>query len=164
MWGQGLIEGQAGERKFHAASRFGLVARAVCFWAWPMVNVYNTGAEDGASGQRLDGSKRYRVTFAAGEPPVRGFWSLTLYDAQHFFVPNDIGRYSVGTKNRDLLANPDGSVTIHVQATEPTHPAARTNWLPAPHGAPFSLHIRSYWPERAIVDGVWTPPAVMVVL
>jgi hypothetical protein len=28
------------------------------------------------------------VTFAKGEPPVKGFFSLTLYDEQHFFAPN----------------------------------------------------------------------------
>jgi hypothetical protein len=24
-------------------------------------------------------------------------WSLTLYDAEHFFAPNDLNRYSLGT-------------------------------------------------------------------
>src|SRR5688572_16233104 len=38
--------------------------------------------------ERLNGANRYSVTFAKGEtPPVHGFWSLTLYDAEHFFVP-----------------------------------------------------------------------------
>jgi len=85
-----------------------------------------------AAGQRLDGGKSYTVTFAKGEPPVRGFWSLTLYDAQHFFVPNEINRHSVGTKNKDLVRNADGSVTIHVQASAPTDPSQVINWLPAP--------------------------------
>jgi hypothetical protein len=40
-----------------------------------------------ASGERLNGANRYRVTFAKGEPPVRGFFSLTLYDEQDFFAP-----------------------------------------------------------------------------
>jgi len=43
------------------------------------------------------------VTFAKGEPPVRGFWSLTLYDAQHFFVPNEIKRFSIGTRRTRTL-------------------------------------------------------------
>jgi hypothetical protein len=42
--------------------------------------------------------------------------SLTLYNADHFFEPNDIGRYSIGTKNRDLQLEADGALTIHVQA------------------------------------------------
>ena len=84
-------------------------------------------------------------------------WSLTLYDEQHFFAPNELDRYSVGTKNRDLKRNADGSVTIYVQADAP---AERTNWLPAPRDADFSLFIRAYWPEQSVLDGTWAPPAV----
>jgi hypothetical protein len=34
-----------------------------------------------------------------------------------------------------------------------------TNWVPAPEG-PFSLYIRCYWPEQAVLDGTWMPPQV----
>ena len=35
--------------------------------------------------------QRYEMTFAPGqEPPVNGFWSLTLYNEHHFFHPNDL--------------------------------------------------------------------------
>ena len=88
---------------------------------------------------------------------MHGFWSLTLYNEHHFFAPNAINRYSLGTKNKDLQKNPDGSLTMHVQADEP---AERTNWLPAPAGKDFSLYLRAYWPQVAITDGSWTPPAV----
>lgn len=116
-----------------------------------------------AIGARLSGSKRYTVTFPKDQlPPVRGFWSLTLYNAQHFFAPNAIGRYSVGTKNTDLKPNADGSLTIYVQAGEPTDPAQRANWLPAPKGEDISLYLRAYWPQEPINSGAWTPPAVQV--
>ena len=56
-----------------------------------------------ASGARLNGANRYTVTFAKDQtPPVHGFWSLTLYNEHHFFAPNEINRYSLGTKNKDL--------------------------------------------------------------
>jgi len=113
-----------------------------------------------SNGARLDGSKRYTVTFAPGEPPVKGFWSLTLYDAQHFFVPNPVNRYSLGTKNKDLARNADGSLTLYVQPDPPTDPAQRANWLPSPKGAAFSLYVRAYWPDSVILDGTWSPPAV----
>ena len=59
---------------------------------------YTDGDTTGAS---LDGKNNYEITFAAGqEPPVNGFWSLTLYNAQHFFHPNDLKRYSLGTKTQ----------------------------------------------------------------
>lgn len=111
-------------------------------------------------GARLNGRNRYEVTFAAGAtPPVDGFWSLTLYDEHHFFVPNLIDRYSLGTKNKTMQANPDGSLTIHVQAESPG-PELESNWLPAPAGADFTLYLRAYGPKPAIADGSWTPPAV----
>lgn len=91
-------------------------------------------------------------------PPVRGFWSLTLYNQHHFFAPNAIDRYSLGTKNKDLHYNAGGSLTIHVQAPRPT--ASDANWLPAPAGQPFSLYLRAYWPDQAILSGAWTPPPV----
>ncbi|KAF0811985.1 hypothetical protein IGB42_03527 [Andreprevotia sp. IGB-42] len=114
-----------------------------------------------AAGARLNGAGRYTLTFARGQlPPVRGFWSVTLYSAEHFFAPNDLKRYSIGTKNKALKPNADGSLTIYVQ---PDSPGAdkESNWLPAPQGDDFSLYIRAYWPEAAAGDGRWTPPAVL---
>jgi len=114
-----------------------------------------------ANGTRLNGANRYTVTFAKDQtPPARGFWSLTLYSQEHFFAPNQIDRYSLGTKNKDLVYNRDGSLTIYVQADPPPE-AQRANWLPAPKGADFSLFIRAYWPKVEITDGSWTPPAVL---
>ena len=116
------------------------------------------------SGQRLNSSHRYTVTFANGQlPPVKGFWSLTMYNQHHFFEPNAIKRYSVGTKNKDLQKAADGSLTICVQDDEPRDPVQRANWLPAPRDADFSLYVRAYWPEDAITRGQWTPPAVVKV-
>jgi len=112
-----------------------------------------------AAGQRLNGGNRYTVTFAKDQtPPVRGFWSLTLYNEHHFFAPNEIKRYSIGTKNKSLMYNADGSLTIYVQPDPPPEPQ-RSNWLPAPRGADFSLFMRSYWPKVEITDGSWSPPA-----
>lgn len=112
-----------------------------------------------AGGAPLEGNRNYRVTFAAGqEPPVRGFWSLTLYNDKHFFHPNPLNRYSLGTKNKSLTRGPDGSLTLYAGARSPG-PDKEANWLPAPDG-PFSLYIRAYWGDRAILDGTWKPPAV----
>lgn len=111
-------------------------------------------------GLRLNGSHRYTVTFTKEQtPPVYGFWSLTLYNEYHFFAPNAINRYSVGTKNKDLMTDTEGSLTIYVQADSPPE-AQRTNWLPAPKDADFSLYCRAYWPKAAVLDGSWTPPPV----
>jgi hypothetical protein len=111
-------------------------------------------------GLRLNGSGQYTITFTKEQtPPVYGFWSLTLYNEHHFFAPNEINRYSVGTKNKDLKTNADGSLTIYVQA-DPPPKEQLTNWLPAPKDADFSLYCRAYWPKAAVIDGSWTPTAV----
>lgn len=113
-----------------------------------------------SDGKRLNGANRYTVTFAKGAtPPVHGFWSLTLYNEHHFFSPNDLNRYSLGTKNKTLIFNSDGSLTIDVQA-DPPPDDRRANWLPAPKDADFTLYLRAYWPRVEITDGSWTPPAV----
>ncbi|WP_309574469.1 DUF1254 domain-containing protein [Rhizobium rhizogenes] len=112
-----------------------------------------------AAGGRLNGANNYTVTFAKGEtPPVNGFWSLTLYNQHHFFSPNALNRYSLGTKNRGLKYNEDGSLTFYIQPTSPGKDKEE-NWLPSPK-EDFSLYIRSYWPKSAVMEGSWTPPAV----
>jgi hypothetical protein len=113
------------------------------------------------SGARLDGANRYTVTFAKnGTPPVNGFWSLTLYNEHHFFEPNQIRRYSVGTKNKDLQLDADGSLTVYVQSEVPADERQRANWLPSPKRGDFTLYVRAYWPRAEVLDGSWTPPAV----
>jgi hypothetical protein len=114
-----------------------------------------------ALGQKLEGSKTYAVTFAKGqEPPVNGFWSLTLYNDKHLFHPNTLRRYSLGTKNVSLKRNSDGSLTLYAGAKSPGK-ERESNWLPAPDGQ-FSLYIRAYWGMQGILDGSWKPPAVEV--
>jgi hypothetical protein len=107
-----------------------------------------------SSGVRLNGKNSYTVTFAKGQvPPVKGFWSLTLYNEHHFFHPNELKRYSLGTKNKTLQYGADGSLTIYVGA-KPPDAAQHSNWLQSPEGE-FSLYIRAYWPDAAIIDGTW---------
>lgn len=112
-----------------------------------------------SAGAALDGGKRYEITFASGHlPPVKGFWSLTLYNKHHLFSPNDLNRYSLGTKNKNLVRGPDGSLTIYIGPTSPGKDK-EANWLPSP-SEPISLYIRAYWGEKGILDGSWKPPVV----
>jgi hypothetical protein len=67
-------------------------------------------------------------------------------------------RFSLGTKNKSLKSNPDGSLTIYLGAKSPGK-ENEANWLPAPSDH-FSLWIRAYWAEPAILDGTWKPPIV----
>jgi hypothetical protein len=109
--------------------------------------------------QPLEGRHTYAITFPKGQtPPVNGFWSLTLYNEQHLFHPNDLKRYSLGTKNKNLQYNVDGSLTLYAGTKSPGK-EQESNWLPAPAGA-FSLYIRAYWGKEGILDGTWKPPAI----
>src|SRR5271157_41567 len=118
--------------------------------------------DDDSAGAQLDGRNMYAVTFAKGQtPPVKGFWSMTLYNDRHLFNPNPLLRYSLGTKNKTLQYNPDGSLTLYAGATSPGKDK-EANWLPAPNGA-FSLYIRGYWADKAMLDGAWTPPTIEMV-
>jgi hypothetical protein len=111
-----------------------------------------------AKGARLSGVQRYTVTFKQ-VPPVKGFWSITLYDKYHFLAPNELDRFSLGTKNKQLRFEADGSLTIYVQKDRPDADKV-ANWLPAPDDA-FSLYIRAYWPLAPIQKGSWTPPPIV---
>jgi hypothetical protein len=112
-----------------------------------------------SAGDPLEGANNYAVTFPPGQtPPVRGFWSLTVYNDKHLFHPNSLNRYSLGTKNTTLKRNDDGSLTLYAGKDSPV-PDREANWLPAPDGA-FSLFMRAYWGEEPILDGSWQPPKI----
>jgi hypothetical protein len=72
---------------------------------------------------------------------------------------NALNRNSLGTKNKGLKYNADGSLTLYASAKSPGKDK-ESNWLPAP-GGPFSLYLRAYWADHAILDGQWKPPPVV---
>jgi hypothetical protein len=121
-------------------------------------SVYPRASVD-SEGRPLGGHHRYRLHFPPGElPPVRGFWSLTLYNDKQFFVDNPIDRYAIGDRD-DIAPGPDGSVDILIQHDEPDG-ELESNWLPAPTGS-FNVILRAYWPEQSILNGAWTPPPLV---
>ena len=111
-----------------------------------------------AIGQRYNGNFRYVMHFAPGQAVTAdGFWSLTMYDSNYFFVENPLARYSLSARNQ-LKANPDGSVDLYIQRHSPG-PDLESNWLPAAEGN-FNLVLRLYWPKQSILDGSWKIPPV----
>jgi hypothetical protein len=122
--------------------------------------VYPTSLKD-ADDRDYEGSNKYVIRFDKGQtPPAEGFWSITMYDSQYFFVANPINRYSISPR-QNLKSNPDGSIDIYVQKDTPGADK-ESNWLPAPAGK-FILMLRMYWPNESdpsILDGTWTIPPV----
>jgi hypothetical protein len=126
----------------------------------PQDAVYPSSQKDG-EGKAYDGAAKYVLRFANGQlPPARGFWSLTMYDSNYFFVANPINRYSISAR-QNLKSNPDGSIDIYIQKDSPGADK-ESNWLPAPSGK-FQLMMRLYWPNEkspSIINGTWKPPPV----
>jgi hypothetical protein len=60
-----------------------------------------------------------RLSIMEKLPPVRGFWSPTLYTEHHFFHADEVDRYSFGTKIKNLHRTGDGSLTLTAAATRP---------------------------------------------
>lgn len=112
-----------------------------------------------ADGRPLDSGARYFLRFRPEQiPPVRGFWSLTMYDERQLFAANPIDRYAIGDRDR-LKLEDDGSLILHLQRSSPG-PERESNWLPTPERGSFSLNLRLYWPEPRALDGSWQPPPV----
>jgi len=134
-----------------------------------MIGLYANLSEDSiypvsngpGAGLQYSGANIYVVHFNQGEmPPVNGFWSITMYNAQYFFVDNALHRYNVSSRNQ-LKTNADGSVNLYIQHNSPGKDG-ESNWLPAPADR-FILIMRLYWPKDSppsILDGTWNIPQV----
>lgn len=124
----------------------------------PQDAIYPMSLKD-ADGSDYEGKNKYVMRFAKGQlPPVKGFWSLTMYDADFFFVANPLNRYSISARQK-LKENADGSTDLYIQNESPGADR-ESNWLPAPKGK-FQLMLRLYWPTEtppSIIDGTWSPP------
>lgn len=120
-------------------------------------STYPTALTDSA-GEMLNGANSYRMVFKRGKlPPVKGFWSVTMYDSSGYLVPNAAKVYAIGPDHPGMITRKDGSVVIVVQKSKPTE--KDVNWLPSPE-AGFRLNMRLYVPSKSILDGTWKPPGI----
>jgi hypothetical protein len=120
--------------------------------------IYPTATMD-ADGRAFESDGRYVLRFSRDQiPPVRAFWSLTMYDGRQLFADNPIGRYAIGDRDR-LTFDADGALTLYIQRESPGK-EREGNWLPTPATGGFSMNLRLYWPRPEALDGTWTPPAV----
>jgi hypothetical protein len=129
----------------------------------PQDAVYPT-AEVDADGKPFSGAHKYVMHFPKGQtPPAEGFWSITMYNGDYFFVANPLNKYTVSPRN-DLKLNDDGSLDLYIQNESPGKDK-EANWLPAPKDK-FILMMRLYWPREnapSIINGTWKPPGVRAV-
>jgi hypothetical protein len=148
----------------------------------PQDAVYGYGIYDSAGTDdtnRLTGANRYKLHFKPRSarkgpleiPPIdgNGFWSITMYDVDGLLVDNQNAPWNAlsTTEVQGHLSclNDDKSLDVYVQATPPSDPKQYCNWLETPQSTAkkngqFVLFLRMYWPDRAITNARWYPPAV----
>ncbi len=84
--------------------------------------------------------------------PVGAFWSISVYNADGFFEPNDAGSYSVNSVTG--VRNDDGSLTVRFG----DHPDGVPNVIPITEG--WNYLVRLYRPREEIRDGSWQFTAI----
>jgi hypothetical protein len=83
--------------------------------------------------------------------PVDGFWSISVYNKEGFFEPNEYNSYSIN--NLTAKASDDGSFTIHFGGDPDKH-----NYLHITEG--WNYDVRMYRPRTEITLGSWTFPSL----
>lgn len=109
-------------------------------------------------GNQLNGQYKYILHFGKDLlPPVEAFWSLTMYGADFYLVPNEINRYAIADYTPGLEYNEDGSLDIYIQKDRPIN--KESNWLPAPEGD-FNIVLRMYQPAAKVLNGTYEIPGI----
>jgi hypothetical protein len=101
----------------------------------------------------LDGAKTYRINLPPNIP-AKDFWSFVVYDNQsRSMLQTDQQFPSIGSKNKDIVINADGSVDVWFG------PMARagheSNWVQTVPGRGWSVLLRLYGPEQSWFDKTW---------
>lgn len=91
---------------------------------------------------------KYELTVK--DVPVKGFWSISLYNEKGYFQQNDLNAYSLN--NLTAKPNSDGSYTVRFGGCT----ASTENCLPIMKGWNYS--VRMYEPSKSIIDGSWKFP------
>ncbi|WP_085128358.1 DUF1254 domain-containing protein [Mycolicibacter engbaekii] len=97
---------------------------------------------------RNDGNTVYRLTVK--DVPVKGFWSVTVYNKNGYLTENPQQAYSVNNITAAKAA--DGSVTVQFGDCS----AGDANCLPITPG--WNYTVRLYQPENDILSGKWVFP------
>jgi hypothetical protein len=110
-----------------------------------------------AAGQPLQGENTYRLRVPA-DAPVHEFWALTVYDKETAALFRESTHLTVGSLDKGLQKNADGSVDLYIGPKAP--PGQEANWLYTPAGKGWWPWFRLYGPEQAFFDKTWKLPDI----
>jgi len=96
-----------------------------------------------------DGKTIYKLHVPA-KVPVDGFWSISRYNADGYFVPNSLNAYSIN--NLTATKSDDGSIDVQFGGCDGKTP----NCLPIEAG--WNYTVRLYQPQPKVLDGSWKFP------
>jgi hypothetical protein len=89
-------------------------------------------------------------TLNVQDVPVDGFWSITVYNANGYLVPNGYNAYSLN--NVTAKKNADGSVSVQFGGCD----GKILNCLPTMAG--WNYMVRLYRPRAEVLNGSWKFP------
>lgn len=149
--------------KWEEPNYFGVDARAIalsqyfCPTAKLGTGSFYFGTFHDHAGKPLEGGQNYRLHVPANVP-VREFWSVTVYslETSSFFLNSE--RLTLGSLDKDLKKDADGSVDIYIGPKAPEGKEA--NWLYTPVGKLWFPWFRLYGPEKAAFDKSWKLPDI----
>jgi hypothetical protein len=111
------------------------------------------GAYTDTERQWLDGARDYTVHVPA-DPPAKLFWSFTVYDARtRCLIDNEQQHGDRGSRDADLVHNPDGSVDLYFGPKAPESGTA--NWVQTIPGRHWFSYFRLYGPLEPYFDKTW---------
>lgn len=107
------------------------------------------------NGKTLDGSKTYKFNVPPN-PPMKDFWSFTIYDNQTRSMLQTDQRFPGIDNNKEgLIQNEDGSWDIYI-GPEPQE-GLENNWIQTVPGKGWNTIFRLYGPLEPWFAGEWYP-------
>ena len=133
---------------------------AIDYWAYCMPAVlgsgtmYNVALVD-ADDEPVDSSKNYRIRIPH-DFPARNFWSVFGYDSHtRTFINNKMKGRHLSSRDK-LIRNSDGSTDIYIGPVAPD--GLESNWIETIPGSEIFIGLRTYGPEKEVLEGVYKIP------
>jgi len=119
-----------------------LIATASAWGGLPATEAFYVNVEPGLP------AGNYELT--VGDVPVDAFWSISVYNRDGYFEPNDLGVNNINSVT--AAKNDDGSTTVRFGDGD------APNTIPLSEG--WNYLVRMYRPRAEVLNGSWVFPSV----